>query len=336
MATDERFTLVPDAITDRLRKLASEVSLPPSIQPGDATRAGIESLLREARGTARSMASLGRIRFTGEGVTGSSADLEGVAMLSTAWQRAITATGAALEGVQAVRGRLPAGIQLRTRLVLTASPTPGSVIFTVEPKQSPLMETEPDGQPALTPQLADRPLADRASDALVDLLATTAGGGLEVADALSAQLRDLGPRVGSAVNHLARAIHTSNITLEVTWQEPSVPTRRAVVTPGQARFISEIVEGRGLDAVEDTLTGALRTISDSQQWLLDLGEEAVKLDASELPEAELRRWNVHDLVEVDVRIAMQERPDGRMTKHYTILRLREASGPPTLYEHDEL
>lgn len=331
MATDERFLSVPDEVTKRLRDLAGQIDVPTNVERGDATRAGVEAFVTQIRGSARVLASQGRLRFTGAGVSGNSADLEDIGLLSSAWQRAVTATGAALEGVQAVRGRVPNDIVLRTRLMLTASPAPGSVIFVVQPRQPPLEEVEPQGQPPILPEMAVRPLADRASEALVELLATAGGGTPETADAVSVQLRELGPRVGSALNNLAHAIHASNVTLDVTWQEPSVPTQRAVVTPSQAKFISQVVEGRGLDAVRDTLTGALRTISDTQRWLLDLGEEVVKLDAGELPEADLTRWNLHDQVEVEVRIAMQERPDGRVSKHFTILDIRPASGPPTLY-----
>lgn len=334
MATDERFTSVPEDMTERLRRLASEIEIPKNIGPGDATRAGVEAFARQVRGTARVLPSQGRLRFTGAGVVGHSADLEDVGLLSSAWQKAVTATGAALEGLQAVRGRIPSDVLLRTRLRLTASPVPGSVVFMVEPKQSPLEESEPRGQQPLSEEIAERPLADRASEALVEILATAAEANVDTTEAVSSQLRDLGPRVGSALNNLAHVIDSSNVTLEVTWQEPNVPTHRAVVTPSQAKFISQVVEGRGLDAVEDTLTGTLRTISDSQRWLLDLGEEAVKLDASELGDRELTRWKVHDLVDVDVRIAMQERPDGRVTRNYTILAIRPASGPPTLYAEE--
>src|SRR5690349_366778 len=114
MATDERFTSVPEEVTARLRELAATVSLPSVIEPGDATRAGAEALLRELEGSARGLPSRGRLRFTGPGVVGHSADLDDVGLLSSAWQKVITATGAALEGVQAVRGRVPNDILLRT------------------------------------------------------------------------------------------------------------------------------------------------------------------------------------------------------------------------------
>ena len=154
-------------------------------------------------------------------------------------------------------------------------------------------------------------------------------------DAISGQLSDLGPRVGSAIDGLARAIEATNVTLDASWREPTAPTRRAVVTPSEARFIAEVVEGRGLNATVETVTGTLGTISDRQKWVLHLGEETIRLDIAELPPEELTRWKVHDLVDVDVRVALQERPDGRMVRQHTLLSIRPASGPVTLFAESD-
>lgn len=332
MATDESrsFTL-PDvdlrAYADRL----ADQPDPERLEPGDLTRLSHEAMVRRQEGTARVIRSSGHLRFTGVGVVGHSADLADVGLLSTAWQKAVTATGAALEDVRAVRGRIPADIALRTTLVLTASPLPGSVVFHVEPKQSPLYEAEPKGQTNLSEDFAARPLADRACEALVELLATTASSTPDMIDAVSGRLRHLGPRVGSAIDGLARAIEATNVTLDAVWREPTAPTRRAVVSPALARFIAEVVEGRGLNAIVETMTGTLGTISDRQKWVLHLGEETIRLDIDDLPMEELTRWKVHDLVEVDVRVALQERPDGRVVRHHTLLSIRAATGPATLF-----
>lgn len=338
MATDEeetRVSLSSDQLLEHFRSLAANVDAPERLEPGDLTRAGVESMVASQWGTPREIHSVGHIRFTGRAIAGHSADLDAVGLLSTAWQRAVTATGAALEGIKSVRGRLSADVISRTKLVLTASPLPGSVVFLVEPKQSPMLEAEPAGQAALTPDLAKRPLADRASSALVDLLQATNEASPEQVDTLATQLRELGPRVGSAIDGLARAIEDTDVTLDVDWREPSVATKRAVVTPYQAKFLAEVVEGRGLNAGRETLIGSLATISDRQQWALLLGDRMVFLDMSELELPQLTHWRVHDLVEVDVRTTTQERPDGRVTRKYSMLAIRAATGSPTVLGEEE-
>jgi len=327
MATSDNLPDVTDLLA-RMRDQWSGNNDPHPYEPGDLTRLGVEALVRRETGTARSLHSTGVLRFTGDGVEGHSADLDDIGTLSSAWQRAVTATGAALEHVKSIRGKFSASVILRTQLVLTASPLPGSVLFVVEPKQSPMTEAEPNGQ-TTTEELAQRPLADRASERLVEFLAAGTEQGPEVADAIATQLRDLGPRVGGAINALTQAIDRSNVTLEVSWREPAKPTRRASVSPSKAKFIREIVEGRGLDAEPEILVGPLQTISSRQRWAIDTTDGLVQFDASGLPQAELHRWKVDDWVEVEVTVAVRERGDGRMERKHTATAIRPAE-PGTL------
>lgn len=336
MATDDTNGLaLPDVDLQSYADKLGDLPVPERWEPGDLTRISREAMVRQQEGTARVLRSSGHLRFTGVGVVGHTAGLEDIALLSGAWQKAVTATGAALEDVRASRGRIPTDIRLRTTLVLTASPYAGSVVFHVEPKQSPMLEVEPHGQTNLIEEIAARPLADRACEALVELLASATTGTPDMVEAISGQLSDLGPRVGSAIDGLARAIEATNVTLDAGWREPAAPTRRAVVTPSQAKFIAGVVEGKGLNATVETMTGTLGTISDRQKWVLHLGEETIRLDIAELPIEELTKWKVRDLVDVDVRVALQERPDGRMVRHHTLLRIRPASGPVTLFADAE-
>lgn len=337
MATDDLRPAVelPQIDVQAYLDRVADLPAPQKWEPGDLTRLSQEAMVRQQAGTARVIRSSGNLRFTGAGALGHSADLADVGLLSSAWQKAVTATGAALEDVRGARGRIPVDIALRTTLLLTASPSPGSVVFHVEPKQPPLLEVEPHGQTTLAEEIAARPLADRAVEALVELLATATTGTAAMVEAISGQLSDLGPRVGSAVDGLARAIEATNVTLDASWREPAAPTRRAVITPSEAKFIADVVEGRGLNATVETMTGTLGTISDRQKWVLHLGEETIRLDIAELPAEELTKWKVHDLVEVDVRVALHERPDGRMVRHHTLLCIRPASGPSTPFADGE-
>ncbi|QXT62889.1 hypothetical protein [Tessaracoccus palaemonis] len=331
MATDENTPRMEpgETLWRRFLALPGLDEFPVLDEPGDLTRAGIETMVASQHGSAREMRSSGQLRFTGDAVPGHRADLDAVAHLSSAWQKSVTATGAALEGIKSIRGKLPAEVVLRTRLVLSASPARGSVVFLVEPKQLPMEEVEPGGNRAITPEIAKRPLADLASESLVELLAATHDTP-DLTDELVTRLRDLGPRVGSAVGGLARAIEESGITLDVAWREPTRPTRRAIVKPFEAKYLAEVVEGRGLNAMEETLTGQLATISNRQQWALQVGDRLLFLDMGDLGGDELTKWNVDDLVEVTALTTTQERPDGRVSRRYTMMSIRAAQGTPTV------
>lgn len=333
MATSDNLPDVTDLLA-RLRQQYAGDEAPTNYEPGDLSRMGIEAMVRRGTGTARTLHSSGILRFTGAGVEGHSANLDDIGTLSSAWQKAVTATGAALEDVKNARGKFSASVILRTQLVLTASPLPGSVVFVVEPKQSPIKESEPEGNVSLTEEMAARPLADRASERLVEFLAAGTDPGPEVADEIATQLRSLGPRVGGAVNALAQAIDKTNVTLEVSWREPAKPTRRASVNPSGAKVIREIVEGRGLDAEPETLYGTLQTISNRQRWVIDTADGLVWFDASELTATDRHRWKVDDWVEVEATVAVRERGDGRMDRTHTATAIRQAE-PRTLPGLDE-
>lgn len=286
--------------------------------PGEWSRRSVEASIARRAGTVRIARSRGELRLHGNGVRGHSAELGQLGLIATGWQRAISATGAALEKSKALRGALPAEIVQRTTLVLNAAPSAGSIILSLEPQSSPMDEVEPGGNLPLSE--APRPLADRASEALIGLLAGFGTDNPAIDDSVAASLRDLGPRVGSTLSNLARAISRSDITLDATWAEPGVATVRASVTPTTARRMQSFVGGRGLDSEEQTFTGTLRTVSDMQHWLVALPDgETVKMSATELPPREISKWHIGAAVELRVRVALQEQPDGHVRRTLTIL-----------------
>ncbi|MFI0406124.1 hypothetical protein [Actinomadura sp. 3N508] len=179
-------------------------------------------------------------------------------------------------------------------------------------------EVEPGGNVSMieTP----RPLADRASEALIGLLGRFDTDRPVIDDSVATSLRDLGPRVGSTLANLARAISRSDITLDATWAEPGLGIVRASITPMTARRMQSFVAGRGLDSEEQTFTGTLRTVSDLQHWLVALPDgETVKMSAKELPPQEISKWHIGAAVVLRVRVALQEQPDGHVRRTLTIL-----------------
>jgi hypothetical protein len=277
-----------DWYLQRAAEVASEDDEPPG--PGDWGRLSRDAFIANATVSSRTVRSAGDLRLSGEGVTASSADLSAVGAIATAWQRAVSSTGAALEQFRGLRGSLPFDVLDRTALVLNASPQPGSIVLHIEPKLSPLLEAEPGGAVAMV--AAPRPLADRASEALIRILNRAASARLPDQDELTTELRELGPRVGGALGGLAQVLDRTRITLDVSWAEPEAPTVRANVTPAAAQWISQFVAGRGLDAEEQQLFGVLRTISDRERWLVEVGDQEVHMDATELPPSVASVWRV--------------------------------------------
>lgn len=315
MATDERYSaawfLEQYGQSDR-----------PIPEPGDWGRLSLDAFVANRMPSARSSASEGSIRMSGPEVLENAADLSAVGAIATAWQRVVAAAGGGLERVRTTRGNLPTHILQRTALALNASPQPGSVVFNIIPKASPLPEVEPGGNAPMVN--ADRPLADRASEQVIQLLRLASVEDAVFRDELSVQLQQLGPRVGGALKGLAQTLERANITLDATWAEPMTPSLRATLNPSTARWLAEFVDGRGLNSEEVEMTGVLRTISDRERWLVEVGEEDLRMNASELDPSVASAWNVKDEVRLTVRVAVTERPDGLTRRTMTILHVAPA------------
>ena len=315
MATD-------DPLARILARVEPSDDVPERIQPGDTSRMSIEAFVAASMGTARELASEGSLRLHGAGVVGTTAELADVGLIASTWQKLVSAVGGALEDIRSLRGQLPADIVTRTTLVLAASPSPGSVILHLRPKADPFVEVAPNGlMPMVEP---DRPLADRASEALIELLSHAAAAGPDALDDLSEQMKAMGPRVGSSLTTFASSLVRSDITLGASWREPDHATRRAEVTPSTAKWLRDFVLGRDLDADVVEMVGVLRTISDAQNWRVDVDDKPVRMDASELAPDAISQFHVGQRVRLTVRIAMREQPDGRTFATHTILDARAA------------
>ncbi|MBW8485120.1 hypothetical protein [Actinomadura parmotrematis] len=301
---------------------APEPINPLPTDPDEWGRRSLEAFIASRTDTPRAAHSRGTLCLSGAGVHQHSAALTDVGMITTGWQRAVSAVGAAMEkGAKALRGTLPADIVQRTTLILNAAPSAGSIVLAIEPQSQPLDETEPGGNMSLIQDA--RPLADRASEKLIDVLAAFEAGHVTIDDSTATTLRELGPRVGSTLTNLAGVISRADITLAASWAEPGAPTVRANITPRAAKRMKEFVAGRGLDAEEQTQVGTLHTVSDTQAWQVTLAEggETVRMSPKELPLSEIRKWRIGDIVEIRARIALREQPDGHVRRDFTILRV---------------
>lgn len=301
------------------------VPLPPVTweRGGDLARMSVESMTAR-HGEARELASVGAVRLSGAGVTGHAANLDEVGKIATLWQRCVTAVGAALEGVQSAAGRIPDRVVFQTQLQLVASPGPGSVVLALSPKSDPFGRRADEERPFF---LMERPLADRASEELINLLAAASSAG-PADDELSNLFRYLGPRVGTSVKALANALDRGHFDFEVSWEEPERPTRRAAVPAGTSGWLRDFVSGRELDSGEDTIEGTIRTVSDFSKWAVDTGAGIRSVDASALPVEVIRAVRVGDNVRIHVRVDVTERPDGATTTRLSGTRIEQLPTAP--------
>jgi len=297
-----------DAFRELLARAARPLPAATWSEPEDLVRLGRESLVADEHGDARVLASDGTLRLHGPGVVGHAVDLEEAGAISTLWQRAVTAVGAAIDGVTTARGKVRADIRARTRLSLVAAPGLGSVVLSIAPKSPPLLEVAPDGAKPLVD--VPRPLADQASVRLVELLAEAATATPETTETVSSHFRDLGPRVASALQGLSSTLADGEISLDVAWREPEAPTARASLSASQARWLKEFIEGRELDASIDDLEGVAVTVSNKERWLVETELGPERIVASELTLDEVRRVQPGDTVQLRVRTTTRTQADG--------------------------
>lgn len=297
----------------------------------DLGRLSRESSERSAQDLPRPTSSAGSLRLTGAAVVGHSASLASVGEISSAWQRAVTAIAASLEGFKGLRGRVKSEITARSMLDLTASPAPGSVLLHLAPHSDPMPEVEPDGQISITEH--PRPLADRAAERFLDLLNRLAEGEVGDVIATATELRDLGPRVAAAVRRLAVVIDSSNITLETDWEEPNHARAHARLTVSDARWVREFVEGRDLDAEEVEVEGKAVTLSSVTKWRVETQTESLYIDASDLSSAVRRLASVDDLIRIRAKMTTRKQPDGTERSTYTALDL-EVLSSETLFDSE--
>ena len=324
------------ATSDYLSLLASAREVVPEptwIDSTDLGRFGIEAMTEHDSGDARALRSSGSLRLHGPGVQGNSVGLEDVGSIARHWQRAVTAYGAAIEGVKTARGRVPVDVASRTRLSLMGAPGAGSLVLRIEPASSPLAEVEPDGQRPLVD--VARPLADAAAEGVIRLLAATSNASLDATDDLSATLRDLGPRVAASLRDFAATVETANVALDVSWREPSAATVRTTLSVEGARWLSQFIEGRDLASEEETISGVAETVSNRERWLIATSDGLQRVRASSLDPVTVRRVRPGDFVTFKVRSWRKVSPDGSFTVRHEALELVAVAEPPGVEDDSE-
>ena len=244
----------------------SDAGLPSWSEAGDLGRISVEAFSRSATG--REATSSGSLRLAGTGVHDNAVDLTVVGVVCQGFQRLITATAASSLGIRSARGKLSEGVLSQSRLVLAASPAPGSVILTITPP--PLVDDAPvQGDLGLVEPPVD--LLDAAIAKVIDLFETVTTADV-AEDACTPLLQDLGPRACGALELVAKTVGADEIDMELSWSKPRAGTQRASLTAADARWLGNFVSSHRLDEAEVQFDGVLHTISDRRPFEVSLDE----------------------------------------------------------------
>lgn len=307
-------------LAELLARIPAGADLPMPTTSRDVDRLAAESHHQREGLIVRDLRSHGTLRLHGQTEGEHAAPLALVGSVATAWQKAVTAVGAALEGMTQARGRLPLATVVRTTLEVLAPPSPGSLVVELSPVADPVEEAEPKGNVAMFD--AERPLADQAAGRLIELCRVLAEADPQRMDDLADEIRTLGPRVGGAVRGLAEALAGSALDLEASWEEPGRPTIRSDWSPQAATWVAAFIKGRDLDAEKSVLTGVAVTVSERERWLVtDDAGEAVYVQVGSLTPEDTHSVRPSDRIELEIESTSRVTPTGEVHTTRKALRL---------------
>ena len=284
--------------------------------PDDLARRSIEAMA--AYSGAPRLVSRGMLHLTGEGVVGASAPLEHVAQVMAAFQRLVTAWGAALEGVKSLRGAFSVGIQAKTRLRLVAGIAPGSVVLNLTPDLPPADELTPGGQAVLFGQ----PVSQRLDQVLEEVSAVVREASAVGPDAgdspLVAKLADRGPRAASCLRSFSDQLAQGRFDLDLEWAEPNRSTYRGSITASQAGHLAKVITGRDLDKGEVSITGVLHTVSDAGvPWEVEAAGQRFRVKRGNVTAEMVRaaRPGVGDTVTITAQMSLKDGPGAEKVEY---------------------
>lgn len=308
----------------------------------DLARLHVQEFARGQVGGFELSRSRGSLRLTGPGVRGHALNLVDAGLILASFQTLVTSAGASKQGVTNPRGRVPAEVVARTRLLLNASPQPGSVVLDFEPASNEAQERYPGGQ---APLEEITPLIEDSIDIAFEVLKLASSPEVDVL--AEERFPEWGPRVASAARELAEVASKAGLDINAAWERPSAGRQRVRVTSSQLAQLREILQRRGLDSRDEVLEGILRTVSDRRKIELevrgwaspddeaDSGTESdaviddqVRVVAINRGEVNFTGFGLGDRVTMDVRVRLLHRPGAADTSEYTALSIQRAISDP--------
>ncbi|KAA8723888.1 hypothetical protein [Corynebacterium phocae] len=229
--------------------------------------------------------SSGSLRLSGSGVSGHTIPLSTAGSILQTFQTLITSLGASLEGKKTARGKLPDSLVQSTRLALSASPQPGSVVLSFSPAEA------EDG--ALLKDSAAEDLIHRTFKELGDLLEmdeVTGEAQTETSDMqkekFAERIYNLGPRVARAMTDFARDLATNNVDMGLSWSHTDHRPTYVGLTAERFTRVQEALEDIRVRSSVTGIRAVIQKISTVPTDQLELRlEEQIKSnkDLEDLP-----------------------------------------------------
>lgn len=341
MATHDDDAAWMDSFMSDLEAAPAE-EFPEWEDPSDLARLHLQAFARAQSGGFELGRSRGALRLTGNAVQGHAVNFSDAGLILASFQTLVTSAGASREGVTHPRGRVPAEVVARTRLLLEASPRPGSVVLDFVPAADESAERYPGGQ---APVEEITPLIEDSIDIAFQILELASKP--NVSELVETKFTEWGPRVASAARELAEAASKADLDINAAWEKPSSGRRRVRATAIQLATLRAILQSRGLDSPEEVLTGILRTVSDRRKIELEVHSWAEPNDEDEPAESSdpsvdnevrvvaIKRGNVTftgfslgDRVSITVKVRVLHRPGSPDVSEYTATAVKRQQ--PTL------
>lgn len=309
--------------------------------PTDLARLHMQAFARDQAGGFEASGSRGALRLTGAGVIEHAVSMSDVGVILASFQTLVTSAGASKEGITHPRGRIPAEVVARTKLLLEAAPSEGSVVLDFVPAVDEAEERYPAGQA----QVHDvTTLIEHSIDIVFQVLELASQQ--NIGELAETKFTLWGPRVASAARELAEAAVKADIDLNAAWEKPSTGRRRVQATAGQLATLRAILTSRGLDSPEEVLEGVLRTVSDRRKIELEVRnwdasdddtesksvsdpsiDNAIRVVAIKRGSVSFTGFSLGDRVSISVKVRVLHRPGSAAVNEYEATGVQRVGKP---------
>lgn len=289
---------------------------PDWLDSDDLARMSMDSFRAEGGGPRR-VASSGLLRLTGAGIRGHAGSFDGISEALRNFQRFVLSTGLASVGHKSLRGQAPIDVVSKTRLNLSGSPLPGSLVLRMVPAMPPSEEIAPDGEVALFGDEDDQLIDTAVKDAL-GLLDEGRLMGSDVEESVFlSDLESRGPRVASTLRDFVVSLVKYEFEPDIAWSQPRHSRMRTCLSTTELARISGAISSRELERDPATLRGVIRTVSDIAAWQLELDSgEILRIESVGIPKEQTSTLTTGAIVSIDVDVTEESSPAGESKQKY--------------------
>ena len=279
--------------------------------PMEASRESVEAFVcSHDRGCTKS--SGGQIHITGPAVHRHSAPIKVVGNLLLNLQDGVDAIGAKIYNIFSDTGALPKSVTDRTRLSISASPLPGSVIINVVPEYTEQGKSEQEF-------LEEPPLSDRAFKQLLELISSFPSIEKDQGDFVE-KMAEYGSRVAAALSKICETVASGKIDIEMKWDGENGETICSYMTNDFAKEMGQMIANADIRNEQEEIEGSLITLTKSSKDKLRIltGENEEKtFSLGAIPLGSIDTFHVGDRVKVKIEKITSKKVGGKIRESFT-------------------